>query len=80
MNKKKKEEQVLYLVFGGELENLSGKKIRNPNDIDIVGIFSSYSSARDAWKAKSQQMVDNALMRYFIVDISRFSHFDTENI
>ncbi|ACT56876.1 DUF4170 domain-containing protein [Candidatus Liberibacter asiaticus] len=70
------EEQVLYLVFGGELENITQKKMRNPDDIDVVGIFSSYSNAYDVWKEKSQQMVDNALMRYFVVDISRFPHYE----
>ncbi|AHA27664.1 DUF4170 domain-containing protein [Candidatus Liberibacter americanus] len=69
MNKSNNEKQVLYLVFGGELEEISKKVIRNPDDIDLVGIFSSRDKAYDAWKAKSQQMVDNALMRYFIIDI-----------
>ncbi|RPD37467.1 DUF4170 domain-containing protein [Candidatus Liberibacter solanacearum] len=71
-------EQALYLVFGGELEEITKKKIRNLDDIDVVGIFSSYSSAYDAWKEKSQQTVDNALIRYFVVDISRFPYCDLE--
>lgn len=74
MNRKHNETQVLYLVFGGELEEISKKVIRNPDDIDLVGIFSSRDKAYDAWKAKSQQMVDNALIRYFIIDIPLCLH------
>ncbi|MBY7649217.1 MAG: DUF4170 domain-containing protein [Candidatus Liberibacter europaeus] len=70
MTSKQEKEQKLYLVFGGELEEISKKKIRNPDDIDLVGIFSAHAKAYDAWKAKSQQMVDNALMRYFLINIS----------
>ncbi|AKK19956.1 DUF4170 domain-containing protein [Candidatus Liberibacter africanus] len=78
MVKNIQKEQVLYLVFGGELEDIKQKKIRNPHEIDVVGIFPNYSNAYDAWKEKSQQTVDNALMRYFVVDITRFPHCEVE--
>ena len=39
--------------------------------LDIVGIYPNYASAYAAWKAKAQQTVDNALMRYFIVHLHR---------
>ncbi|MBL0848593.1 MAG: DUF4170 domain-containing protein [Candidatus Liberibacter ctenarytainae] len=73
-----KKEQVLYLVFGGELEDVTKRTIHNPDEIDVVGIFSHYSSAYDAWKKKSQQTVDNALMRYFVIDISNFHQHDMQ--
>ncbi|WP_408612110.1 DUF4170 domain-containing protein [Candidatus Liberibacter brunswickensis] len=72
MNINIQKEQVLYLVFGGELEDIKQKKISDPYNIDVVGIFPDYYSAYDAWKEKSQQTVDNALMRYFVVDITSF--------
>ena len=63
--------QRLHLVFGGELENPSGTKFRDVDDIDIIGIFPDYRSAYDAWKAAAQRTVDNAHMRYFIAHLHR---------
>ncbi len=63
--------QLLHLVFGGELESLEGVQFRDLNKLDIVGIFPDYASALTAWKAKAQQTVDNAHMRYFIVHMHR---------
>ena len=40
-----KEEQLLHLVFGGELEDLKKMKFKDLDDLDIVGIFPNYSSA-----------------------------------
>jgi hypothetical protein len=64
--------QLLHLVFGGELKELGGTEFRDVNNLDIVGIFPDYASAALAWKAKAQQTVDNAHMRYFIVHMHRF--------
>jgi hypothetical protein len=63
--------QLLHLVFGGELTKLSGTEFRNLDELDIVGIYPDYKSAAVAWKAKAQQTVDNAHMRYFIVHLHR---------
>ncbi|MFC0283896.1 DUF4170 domain-containing protein [Camelimonas abortus] len=63
--------QLLHLVFGGELVDLDGVEFRDPDRLDIVGIFPNYASAYAAWKARAQSTVDNALMRYFIVHIHR---------
>ena len=64
-------EQLLHLVFGGELETLSGITFRDLKNIDIVGIYPNYATAERAWKAKAQATVDNAHMRYFIVHLHR---------
>lgn len=63
--------QLLHLVFGGELESLSGMEFRDLDKLDIVGIFPDFESARMAWKSKAQMTVDNAHMRYFIVHLHR---------
>ena len=63
--------QLLHLVFGGELEKLNGSEFKNLDELDIVGIFPDYASAHVAWKAKAQQTVDNAHMRYFIVHMHK---------
>jgi hypothetical protein len=63
--------QLLHLVFGGELESVGRNEFKDPEKLDIVGIFPSYASAYAAWKAKAQGTVDNAQMRYFIVHLHR---------
>ena len=63
--------QLLHLVFGGELTELDSTEFRDLDKLDIVGIFPNYATAYAAWKAKAQQTVDNAQMRYFIVHLHR---------
>jgi hypothetical protein len=70
--------QLLHLVFGGELERIDTVEFRNLDALDIVGIFPNYASAYTAWKAKAQQTVDNAHMRYFIVHLHRLLDPDAQ--
>lgn len=63
--------QLLHLVFGGELEHIDEVTFRDLSKLDIVGIYPNYATAHAAWKAKAQQTVDNAQMRYFIVHLHR---------
>jgi hypothetical protein len=63
--------QLLHLVFGGELKSLTGTEFRNLDELDIVGIYPDYDSAKTAWKSKAQASVDNAHMRYFVVHLHR---------
>jgi hypothetical protein len=63
--------QLLHLVFGGEVTDLDEVEFRDLGKLDIVGIYPNYASAYAAWRAKAQQTVDNALMRYFIVHLHR---------
>ena len=63
--------QLLHLVFGGELRSLETHEFRDVSKLDIVGLFPDYASAYRAWRAKAQQTVDRALMRYFIVHLHR---------
>lgn len=64
-------QQRLHLVFGGELTDLDGTEFKDTSALDMVGIFPDYASAHTAWKARAQQSVDNAQMRYFIVHLHR---------
>lgn len=64
-------QQLLHLVFGGELTDPRGTVFRDLNKLDIVGMYPNYATAYSAWKAKAQQTVDNAHMRYFIVHLHR---------
>lgn len=63
--------QLLHLVFGGELASLDSNEFRDLDNLDIVGIFPNYKSAENAWRAKAQASVDNALQRYYIVHLHR---------
>lgn len=65
------DEQLLHLVFGGELESLDGRRFRDLKGLDIVGIYPNYAEAYGAWKEKAQMSVDNAQMRYVIVHLHR---------
>jgi hypothetical protein len=63
--------QLLHLVIGGELTELGSTEFRDLGKLDIVGVYPNYAAAYVAWKAKAQQTVDNAHMRYFIVHLHR---------
>jgi hypothetical protein len=65
------QKQLLHLVFGGELTGLDSTEFKDLSKLDIVGIYPNYATAYSAWKAKAQQTVDNAQMRYFIVHMHR---------
>ena len=71
MSEKLAGSQLLHLVFGGELTKLGSTEFKDLNKLDLVGMYPSYASAYVAWKAKAQQTVDNAPMRYFIVHLHR---------
>lgn len=64
-------DQLLHLVFGGELASLADFRFKDIAGLDIVGIFPSYASAKAAWRTAAQRTVDNAQMRYFIVHIHK---------
>ena len=66
-----KKPQLLHLVLGGELTELGSNEFRDLDKVQIVGIYPNYATAYVAWKAKAQQTVDNAHMRYFIVHLHR---------
>ena len=70
--------QLLHLVFGGELTSIDGVEFKDVARLDIVGIFPNYEAARRAWKAKAQQTVDQAQMRYFIVHMHRLLDPETD--
>jgi uncharacterized protein DUF4170 len=71
MSEQHARKQLLHLVFGGELASLDDIEFKDLGRLDIVGIYPNYATAYNAWKAKAQQTVDNAQMRYFIVHLHR---------
>jgi hypothetical protein len=64
-------QQLLHLVIGGELTDLEHTTFKDLDQVEIVGVYPNYATAYAAWKAKAQQTVDNAHMRYFVVHLHR---------
>ena len=58
-------------MLGGELTGLGSTEFKDLDKVEIVGVYPNYATAHAAWKAKAQQTVDNAQMRYFIVHLHR---------
>jgi hypothetical protein len=63
--------QLLHLVFGGELSRIDDVEFKDLSKVDVVGVYPNYAAAYAAWRAKAQQTVDNAQIRYFIVHLHR---------
>jgi len=65
------QKQLLHLVLGGELARLDDTEFKDLSKVEVVGVYPNYATAYAAWRAKAQQTVDNAQMRYFIVHLHR---------
>jgi hypothetical protein len=74
-----KPNQLLHLVFGGELVSPTDITFKDLAKLDMVGMFPNYASALNAWRSKSQATVDNAQMRYFVVHIHRLMEPDSKS-
>ena len=70
--------QLLHLVLGGELTRIGDVEFKDLDNVDIVGVYPNYAKAHAAWRAKAQQTVDNAQMRYFIVHMHRLLDPDAD--
>ena len=71
MSESAPKKQLLHLVIGGELSSLDKAEFKDLSKVDLVGVYPNYATAYAAWRAKAQQTVDNAEMRYFIVHLHR---------
>ena len=67
----KKDEQLIHLVFGGELDDISHVTFKDLAKLDVVGFYPNYASAHQSWLGKARETIDNAQMRYFIVHLHR---------
>lgn len=57
--------------MGGRVVDPQGVEFQNLDDIDLVGVYPSYTAAEDAWRACAQRSVDDAEMKYVIVHLHR---------
>jgi hypothetical protein len=64
-------EQLLHMVFGGELEDIEAVTFKDLSKLDVVGFYPNYAEAHKAWLGKARETIDNAQMRYFIVHMHR---------
>ncbi|WP_299192445.1 DUF4170 domain-containing protein [uncultured Erythrobacter sp.] len=64
-------EQRLHLVMGGRVKDPRGHEFQDPESLHVVGIFTSYDAAVDAWRAQAQRTVDDAEMKYVVVHIHK---------
>lgn len=60
----------LHLVVGGPLAS-HGVSALNPENTEVVGLFSDYNKAVDAWRAAAQRTIDDAEMRFVILPLHR---------
>ena len=67
----KPEQQLLHLVFGGELDDVKSVTFKDLHKLDVVGFYPNYAEAHQAWLGKARETLDNAQMRYFIVHLHR---------
>jgi hypothetical protein len=63
--------QLIHLVFGGELDDITGLTFKDLTKLDVVGFFPNYDEAYRAWLGKARETIDNAQMRYFIVHLHK---------
>ena len=61
------EQQQLFLVMGGEVDDPRGVHVVDLEQLDIKGVFPTYEAAIKTWRAAAQQTVDNAFMKYIVV-------------
>jgi hypothetical protein len=69
-------EQLLHLVFGGELQKGSQTEFADPSKLHVVGIYASYAEAYKAWSSVARATIDDASVRYVIVHLHRLLHPD----
>lgn len=65
-------QQLLHLVFGGELTRPDSSEFVDPRKLHVIGIFPSYEDAYKAWRGATGATIDDAHTRYFIVHLHRF--------
>ncbi len=73
------DKQLLHLVIGGELSDLTRTTFKDLTKIEFVGAYPNNAEAVRAWRAKAQSTVDNALMRYFVIHAHKLIDPDSDD-
>ncbi|MFN3727846.1 MAG: DUF4170 domain-containing protein [Allosphingosinicella sp.] len=61
----------MHLVFGGRVRDPRGHDFTDLANCDLVGLYSDYDTALDAWRSNAQRTVDDAEMKYVIVPLHK---------
>lgn len=61
----------IHLVFGGRVKDPRTLDFQDLSAIEVVGFYPDYASAESAWRGAAQRTVDDAEMRYVVVDLAR---------
>lgn len=63
--------QALHLVMGGRVKDPRSMEFQDPESVHVVGVFSDYDNAVEAWRGNAQRTVDDAEMKYVIVPLHK---------
>jgi len=63
--------QKLHLVMGGRVSDPQGIDFIDLKNLDLVGVFSDYAGAEEAWRENARRTIDDAEMKYVIVHLHR---------
>lgn len=57
-----------YWVVGGEYKNTDFKDLTEGVELEEYGPFHTYEAARKEWQARNMARIDNAMVRYRIIE------------
>jgi Domain of unknown function (DUF4170) len=57
-----------YWVVGGEYTDTDFKHLASDAELEKFGPFHTYEAARKEWQARNMAKIDNAMVRYRIVE------------
>ncbi len=61
----------LHIVFGGRVSDPRGTDFTDPANVDFVGVYPDHVAAVDAWRSAARRSIDDAEMKYVIVNLDR---------
>ena len=70
----------LHLVFGGRVKDPQGLDFVDLEAVDLVGLYSNYAEAEEAWRGRAQRTVDDAEMKYVVVHLHRLLEPDVAEV
>ena len=63
--------QLLHLVMGGRVKDPQSVEFADPGEIDVVGVFPSYSSALEAWRGLAENVPKAQQLLFHRADCNR---------
>ena len=57
-----------YWVIGGEYTDTDFKQLTEGGELEKYGPFHTYEAARKVWQARNMAKIDNAMVRYRIIE------------